>query len=185
MHFQNLIIPVPRVSHLSTSSATEIHLMRLYPGGCTLLFNLHLILNSSAMVQSPTHIIIHLFPRYSRGIYQRDMEGSIYQRIYHVRRENPVTTKARKNKKALITWLALSEWMDCSCWWGESPHHSRWVPISHWWRLVTGSNFSFFPSVLVLKMPRRQEKKGQRAGLRSRAECYFNWCLRNKSQWET
>lgn len=91
-------------------------LMELLPRGCVLLLNLHFlcgILNCSAAAQSPTHIIIHLFPGYSRGIYQRDMEGSIYQRIHHVHQENPVTRKAHKNKKALITSLAQSEWMDC------------------------------------------------------------------------
>ncbi len=63
----------------------------------------------SAMVQSPTHIIIHRFSGHSRGIYQRDTEGSIYQRIHHVHQENPVTGKAHKNKEALITSLAQSE----------------------------------------------------------------------------
>lgn len=93
-------------------------LIGLLPGDCALLFNLHFlcgILNSTATVQSPTHIIIHLFPGYSWGIYQRDTEGSIYQRIHHVHQENPVTRKAHKNKKDLITLLAQSEWMDCFC----------------------------------------------------------------------
>lgn len=63
-------------------------------------------------LQSPTHIIIHLFPGHSWGIYQRDGEGIIYQRIHHVHQENPVTRKAHKNKKALITLLAQAEWME-------------------------------------------------------------------------
>lgn len=60
-------------------------------------------------VTHPHTVIIHPFPEYSRGIYQRDTEGSIYQRIHHVHQENPVTRKAHKNKKALITLLAQSE----------------------------------------------------------------------------
>lgn len=53
----------------------------------------------SARLQPPTHIIIHLFPGHSWGIYQRDTEGGIYQGIHKVRLENPVTRKAHKNKK--------------------------------------------------------------------------------------
>lgn len=53
----------------------------------------------SAQLQSPTHIIIHLFSGHSWGIYQRDTENGIYQGIHHVHLENPVTRKAHKNKK--------------------------------------------------------------------------------------
>lgn len=75
-----------------------------------------------------TRIIIHLFPWYSRGIYRRDTEGSIYQRLCCVHRENPVTRKAHKNKKALITLL---DWMNGPLQQpGELQHHSLWVPIS-------------------------------------------------------
>lgn len=136
MHFQNLSnVPFPV-------------LIDLLPRVCALLFNLHFLCgthNCSAMVQSPTHIINHLFSGHSWPIYQWDIEGGIYQRIGRVHLENPVTRKAHKNKKALITLLAQSEWTDCFYQRGESRHHSFWVPVCHLWR-TTGHPVQFlFP----------------------------------------
>lgn len=98
---------------------------------------------------------------------------------------NPVTRKAHKNKKDLITLLAQSEWMDCFCKQGEPRHHSLWVPISHLWR-TTGHRvqFLFLSFLLVLKMPQRQKMAASRSTFQCTERC-FNWCLRNKSQRET
>ena len=154
--FQNLIILEFWISVSATKVLFPV-LRVVFPSGCAMFLNLHLlcgICNFSAKVQSPTHIIIHLFSGTSWGIYQRDTEGSIDQRIHHVHLENAFSRKAHKNKKAWITLLAKSEWTDCFCFWGELKHHSFWVPISHLWR-TTGHwvQFLFLSFLLVLKMP--------------------------------
>lgn len=101
-------------------------LICLFPGGCVSVFSLYFLCGilSGYCGKSTTHMTIHLFPGYSWSIYQRDKEGSIYQRIHHVLWENPVTRKAHKNKKALIILLAQSEWMDCFCLKCELRNHS-------------------------------------------------------------
>lgn len=97
------------------------------------------------------------------GHLPKGHRGQHLSKNHHVHLENPVTRKAHKNKEALITSLAQSEWMDCFCKQGELRHYSLWVPISHLWR-TTGHHvqFLFLSFLLVLKTPQRQKMAASR-----------------------
>lgn len=81
----NKIYAFAKPNNLSTKSFESVQfscnwkvpfptLIGLFPGACPLLLNLHFLCgihNCSASVESPTHIIIHLFPRQTHGAFTK------------------------------------------------------------------------------------------------------------------
>lgn len=67
----------------------------------------------------------------------------------HEHLENPVTRKAHKNKKALVTLLAPREWMGSFCSQREPKHRLLREPISHLWR-TAGQQVQFLFLSFVL-----------------------------------
>lgn len=138
--------------------------------------------NCSVMLQSPTHIIIHLFSGRSWGIYQRDTEGGIYQGTHHVYLKTPLPERAHKNKKSshnVIGW----EWMNGLLLLARGVEASFILSAymstlcNHW----SPGPISSFPPHYRLKISHTHKVPTTKHTFQGAQWC----CLRNKSQPET